>query len=57
MLPTSRGINVNRNINASLVKNPTGNLQLMSRALHHPDTILLHSIGMRVSFSLQQLFH
>ena len=35
ILPTSRGINANWNINASPIQNPTNNLHLMSRALHH----------------------
>ena len=34
-MPTSRGINTDRNINASPIKNPTDNLHLMPRALHH----------------------
>ena len=35
MLPTFRGINAERNINASPIKNLIDNLHLMSRALHH----------------------
>ena len=35
ILPTSKGIYVDQNINASPLKNPTDNLHLMSRALHH----------------------
>ena len=35
ILPTSRCINARQNINASHVKNPTNNLHLISRALHH----------------------
>ena len=35
MLPTSRGINADQNINASPIKNPMDNLHLISKALHH----------------------
>ena len=35
LLPMSRGINANRNINASPIQNPTNNLHLISRTLHH----------------------
>ena len=35
MLPTFRGIDTDRNINTSPIKNPTDNLHLISKALHH----------------------
>ena len=40
ILPTSRGINADRNINVSPIKIPTYNLHLMSRALHHVPFLL-----------------